>query len=51
MEESGFKGYAASQWFTVAASKAIAGEQLKFIEADNAKWKELIDNGAVKLVN
>lgn len=87
VEESGFKGYAASQWFTVAASKAIAGEQLdlinaalraavatpefkaavdnagmlagggsrdellKFIETDNAKWKELIDSGAVKLVN
>ena len=87
VEESGFKGYAASQWFSVAASKAIAGDQLdlinaalradvatpefkaavdnagmvagggsrddllKFIQADNAKWKELIDSGAVKLVN
>ncbi|MNT34948.1 hypothetical protein D3C72_1709540 [compost metagenome] len=24
---------------------------LKFIQADNAKWKELIDSGAVKLAN
>jgi len=87
VEESGFKGYAASQWFSVAASKAIPGEQLdlintalraavatpefkaavdnagmitgggsrdellKFIQADNAKWKALIDSGAVKLAN
>lgn len=87
VEESGFKGYAATQWFSVAASESIAGAQLdqvnealraavatpefkaavdnagmvagggsrddllKFIQADNAKWKELIDSGAVKLVN
>ncbi|EHK66640.1 extra-cytoplasmic solute receptor family protein 28 [Achromobacter arsenitoxydans SY8] len=87
VEESGFKGYSATQWFSVAASNAISGEQLepinaalraavatpefkaavdnagmlagggsredllKFIQADNAKWKELIDSGAVKLAN
>ncbi|WP_312994115.1 tripartite tricarboxylate transporter substrate binding protein [Achromobacter animicus] len=87
VEESGFKGYAATQWFSVAASTAITSEQLepinaalraavatpafkaavdnagmlagggsreellKFIQADNAKWKTLIDSGAVKLAN
>lgn len=87
VEESGFKGYAATQWFSVAASNAISGPQLesinkalryavttpefkaavdnagmlagggspedllKFIQADNAKWKTLIDSGAIKLAN
>lgn len=87
VEELGFKGYAATQWFAVAASKAIPGSQLEqinvalqaavrtpafqaavdnagmiagngtrealtqFIQADDAKWKALVDSGAVKLVN
>ncbi len=87
VEESGFKGFAASQWFSVAAGKEIAAgpldqinaalraavatpaykaalenagmvagggsrsDLLTFIQADNAKWKALIDSGAVKLAN
>lgn len=87
VEELGFKGYAATQWFAVAASKAIPVSQLeqinvalqaavrtpafqaavdnagmiagdgtrealtRFIQADDAKWKALVDSGAVKLVN
>lgn len=85
--ETGFNGYAATQWFSVAASNTIAREQLEsinkalreavttpefktavdnagmlagggspeelltFIQADNAKWKTLIDSGAIKLAN
>lgn len=87
VEELGFKDYAATQWFAVAASEAIPGSQLEqinvalqaavrtpafraavdnagmiagdgtrealtqFIQADDAKWKALVDSGAVKLVN
>ncbi|MCY1516767.1 hypothetical protein D9M68_514170 [compost metagenome] len=87
VEESGFKGYAATQWFSVAAGNAIPAAQLEqvnkalqaairapefkaaldnagmiagggspedlqaFIRADNAKWKKLLDSGAVKLEN
>jgi tripartite-type tricarboxylate transporter receptor subunit TctC len=87
VEESGFKGYAATQWFSVAAGKAIPEAQLEqvnaalqaairapefkaavdnagmiagggsradlqaFIQADDAKWKKLLDSGAVKLEN
>lgn len=85
--ESGFKGYEASQWFSVAAGSAMPAAQLdqvnvalraalntpefraaldnagmvagggsredllQFIQADNAKWKKLLDSGAVKLEN
>ncbi len=87
VEETGFKGYAATQWFSVAAANSIPAAQLeqvnaalraaiatpefkaavdnagmiagggspadlqKFIEADDAKWKKLLDSGAVKLQN
>lgn len=85
--ESGFKGYEASQWFSVAAGGAMPAAQLdqvnmalraaldtpefraaldnagmvagggsredllRFIQADDAKWKKLLDSGAVKLEN
>ncbi|NMK47589.1 tripartite tricarboxylate transporter substrate-binding protein [Achromobacter sp. Bel] len=85
--ESGFNGYEASQWFSVAAGSTLPAAQLdqvnaalrgaldtpefraaldnagmvagggsredllQFIQADSAKWKKLLDSGAVKLEN